>query len=61
LKKLICCAWDYVRAEKLKLQEATTAVDTVKQNLEYIKKKVEDDGKTLDDRIKSQIEQVVCA
>jgi hypothetical protein len=61
LKKLICCAWDYVRSEKVKLQEATTAVDTVKQNLEYIKKKVEDDGKTLDERIKSQIEQVNCA
>jgi hypothetical protein len=61
LKKLICCAWDYVRGEKAKFQAATDAVDTAKQHLEYIKKRVEDDGKTLEDRIKSRIEQVVCA
>jgi hypothetical protein len=60
LKTLICCAWDYVRSEKAKFQEATAAVDTAKQHLEFIKKKVEEDGKTLEDRIKSQIEQVVC-
>ena len=60
LKRLICCAWDYVRSEKAKFQDATAAVDTAKQHLEFIKKKVEDDGKTLEDRIKHQIEQVVC-
>ena len=57
---MICCAWDYVRSEKAKFQDATAAVDTAKQHLEYIKKKVEEDGKTLEDRIKQRIEQVVC-
>jgi hypothetical protein len=60
LKKLICCAWDFVRSEKEKLQEATAAVDTAKQHLEFIKKKVEEDGKTLEERIKQRIEQVIC-
>jgi len=60
LQRLICCAWDYVRSEKAKFQEATAAIDTAKQHLEFIKKKVEEDGKTLEDRIKERIEQVVC-
>jgi hypothetical protein len=60
LKKLICCAWDFVRSEKEKLQEATAAVDTAKQHLEFMKKKVEEDGKTLEERIKQRIEQVIC-
>jgi hypothetical protein len=60
LKQLICCAWDYVRNEKAKFQEATAAVDTAKQHLEFIKKKVEEDAKTLEDRIKNRIQQVVC-
>jgi hypothetical protein len=33
----------------------------VTRNLDLIKKKVEEDGKTLDDRIRRQIERVVCA
>jgi hypothetical protein len=60
LKKLICCAWDYVRSEKAKFQDATAAVDTAKHHLEYIKKKVDEDGKTLQERIKNRIAQVVC-
>lgn len=59
LRKLICCAWDYVKKEKARFQEATAEIDTAKQNLEFIKKKVEDDAKTLEDRIKSRIEKVV--
>jgi hypothetical protein len=43
LKQPICCAWDFVRSEKAKFQEATAAVDTTKQHLEFIKKKVEED------------------
>jgi hypothetical protein len=60
LKKLICCAWEYAKSKKAELQEATAAVDTAKQHLEFIKKKVEDDGKTFEDRLKARIEQVIC-
>ena len=58
LEKLICCAWDDVKTAKRLFQEATAEVDRVKQNLEFIKKKVEDDAKTLEDRIKSRLETV---
>jgi hypothetical protein len=60
LRKLICCAWEYAKSKKAELQEATAAVDTAKQHLEFIKKKVEDDGKTFEDRLKARIEQVIC-
>ena len=58
LRKLICCAWEHVKNEKTLFQEATAEVDRAKQNLEFIKKKVEDDAKTLEDRIKSRLEKV---
>jgi uncharacterized protein YaiL (DUF2058 family) len=61
LTKLICCAWEYVKGQKEKYQNAVAAVDTAKQHLDFIKKRVEDDGKTLEDRVRRRIEQVVCA
>jgi hypothetical protein len=61
LTKLICCAWEYVKSQKEKYQTAVAAVDTAKQHLDFIKKRVEDDGKTAEDRIRRRIEQVVCA
>ena len=61
LRKLICCAWDYVRAQKQNFHDKTAAVETAKHNLEFVKKQIEDAAKTLEDRIKSRIEQVVCA
>ncbi|MDQ3773287.1 MAG: hypothetical protein M3461_02365 [Pseudomonadota bacterium] len=61
LNALICCAWDYVRDKKEKFQEKSDAVEVAKRNLEFIKKKTEDDLKTLEDRIKGEIEKVNCA
>jgi hypothetical protein len=61
LTQLICCAWDYMRSQKEKYQEATAAVEAATRNLEFIKTKVQDDGKTLEDRIRREIEKVVCA
>lgn len=60
LRKLICCAWDYVKEEKLKFQNATAAVDKAKQHLEFIKKKVEDDDKGIEDRIRAGLDKVTC-
>lgn len=61
LTKLICCAWDHAKSQKEKFQKATADVELAKQNLDFIKKRVEDDAKTLEDRIRRRIEQVVCA
>ena len=61
LKKLICCAWDYMKKKKVEAQQAAALVDAAKQNLDAIKKKVADDEKTLDDRIKVELAKVVCA
>jgi hypothetical protein len=61
LRELICCAWAFVRARKQDFHDKSAAVDTVKHNLDYIKKQNEDDAKTLEDRIKAGIEKVVCA
>jgi hypothetical protein len=61
LRKLICCAWDYVRSEKENFQEKSAAVDQAKHHLEFIKKQIEDATKALEDRIKSEIDKVVCA
>ena len=61
LMRLICCAWKYVRDQKDEFAAATAAVEAAKQNLDFIKKRVEDDAKTLEDRIRGSIEKVVCA
>jgi hypothetical protein len=61
LTKLICCAWKYVKEQKEKSQAATAAVETTKQNLDFIKKRVDEDAKTLEDRIRAGIEKVACA
>ena len=61
LTRLICCAWDYVRSQKEEFQKATEAVEAASRNLEIVKTKVKDDGTTLEDRIRRQIEKVVCA
>jgi hypothetical protein len=61
LRSLICCAWEYVKKQKAAYQDATSAIDTVKANLDLIKKKVDDDGKGLEDSIKAQLATVKCA
>jgi hypothetical protein len=61
LRKLICCAWEHTNQEKARFQKAHDDVDTAKQNLEFIKKKVEEDSKGLEDRIRNRTLQVVCA
>ncbi len=60
LKKLICCAWDFVRAAKEAAHKAAAAVQTAKDNLAFITTKAADDAKTLDARIKSGLEKVTC-
>ena len=59
LKALICCAWDYARKQKQNYQDASDKVADTKSNLDFIKKKVEADAKTLDDRIKSGLDKVL--
>jgi len=59
LKALICCAWDYARQRKQDFQDATDKVADVNNNLDFIKKNVEADAKTLADRIKSGLEKVI--
>jgi len=58
LKALICCAWEYARQRKQDYQDATARVTDATNNLEFIKKKVEGDPKTLDQRLKSGLEKV---
>lgn len=58
LKTLICCAWDYARKQKQNAQDINAEVETVKRNLDYIKKKVDEDAKALDAKIKSGLEPV---
>ena len=60
LTKLICCAAEHVRTAKDNVQAKKNAVDKTKANLEFIKKKVEDDEKVLEDLIKSQLNKVEC-
>jgi hypothetical protein len=57
LKQLICCAWEYARARKEDYLNATDEVNKVTNNLESIKKKVEGDSKTLEERIKRALEK----
>jgi len=58
LKALICCAWDSARERKQAYQAATDKVAEVTINLDFMKKKVEADGKIIPDRIKSGLEKV---
>lgn len=60
LTKLICCAFDAVRKQKEKAQEANGKVEDTKRNLEFIKKQVEADEKALEDRIKSELKKLEC-
>jgi FtsZ-binding cell division protein ZapB len=60
LKKLICCAWDYVKEKKADFHQATADVDTTKQNLDSIKEKIKADEKGLEDRINSELQKVLC-
>jgi len=60
LTKLICCAWDFVREQKEKAQEASGKVAEATRNLEYIKSKVKADEAALEDYIKSQLNKVEC-
>jgi hypothetical protein len=55
LKKLICCALEHLRKKKVGLQDATAGVETTRQNLDAIKKKIETDEKGLEDAIKSAL------
>jgi len=60
LTKLICCAWDFVREQKEKAQEANGKVEEARRNLDYIKSKVQADETALEDNIKSQLNKVEC-
>jgi hypothetical protein len=57
-RALICCAWDYAREQKQKLQEIDDLVADVNANLTAITDKVKKDADTLDDRIKNGLERV---
>jgi hypothetical protein len=59
LKGLICCAWDHARRKKQKAQDATDAVETAKRNLDLIKKRVEEDVKGLEKKLKDEIKKVI--
>jgi deferrochelatase/peroxidase EfeB len=58
LQALICCAFDYARKQKQNLQDATDRVADATRNLEFVKNKVVEDAKTLDDRIKSGLAKI---
>jgi len=58
LRALICCASDYAREQKEKLQEINDRVAEQTGNLAFIKDKAEGDAKTLEDRIKSALNKV---
>ena len=58
LKALICCAWEYARTRKEEYLKASDSVASATNNLDFIKKKVEADAKTLEDRIKSGLDKV---
>ena len=58
LKALICCAWEYARKRKEEYLKASDNVASATNNLDFIKKKVEADAKTLEDRIKSALDKV---
>ncbi|HYV10444.1 MAG TPA: hypothetical protein VE980_06100 [Pyrinomonadaceae bacterium] len=58
LQALICCAWDYARQQKQHLQDVNDHVAEATANRDFVKKKVEDDLKTLDDRIKSGLAKI---
>ena len=55
-----CCAWDFVREQKEKAQEANGKVEEARRNLDYIKSKVQADETALEDNIKSQLNKVEC-
>ena len=58
VKALICCASESVSKKKKALQDINDRIADVNNNLAFIKKKAEDDAKTLEDRIKSAINRV---
>ena len=58
LQALICCAWDYARKQKQALQDVNDQVAAATANRDFVKTKVTDDLKTLDDRIKSGLAKI---
>ena len=56
LKKLICCSWDFMHGKKDEYRSKSEEVAKVTANLDTIKKKVEADAKTVDERIKKALE-----
>jgi hypothetical protein len=58
LQALICCAWDYARKQKQALQDVNDRVADATANRDFVKAKVTDDLKTLDDRIKSGLAKI---
>ena len=60
LSALICCAAEVVQDRKTDLHILNDEIQTIKNNLVYLKKKIEGDEKTLDDSIKSALAKVVC-
>jgi hypothetical protein len=62
LRKLICCAWDLVRAAKETAQEKAAAVQAARDKLAFITAKVTADAdiKALQARIKARLEKITC-
>lgn len=60
LAKLICCAAAKVKCKKDKLQEKNLEVETVKNNLDYIKRTIDAKEKSLEDDIRKQVNAVDC-
>ena len=60
LKSLICCAADFAREQKEKLQAIIDQINDLNNNLTFIKDKAKADGeeKTLEERIKNALNKV---
>jgi hypothetical protein len=58
LRALICCAWEYSLKQGQALQEATHRVTEATNNLKSIKTRADADAQSLDDRIKSGLNNV---
>lgn len=60
LTQLICCAWDYVREQKEKSQEADGRVLEVENNLKYIGDRIKAHTDTLEQQLKNRLNAVDC-
>jgi hypothetical protein len=58
VKSLICCASESARTKKEQLKKITDQIADATSNVAFIKKKAEDDEKSLEDRIKAALNKV---